>query len=498
MTTAREAVLGVDIGTSSARCLVVSDDGEVLASAAVDYGMQHPHPGWAEQSPQTWWDAFASATATVGAQAAAEGVRIGAIGLSGQQAGLVATDEQDRPTGPALLWCDNRSDDDGRRLTEQAAASARSYGGPVTGAQWAAKLAWAQARGEASPGRVMGVKDYVRQQLCPSAHVTDPVEASVSGLFDVERGDWVPSRVAELGLSASALPQVWRADEIVGTLARPLAERLQLPPDIPVTVGIGDCGAAGLGVGAVRPGDEYVGFGSSGITFRVQGEFLPDEQMRTRTCAYLGDRSWFTMGVVQTLGLSWAWWRSILAQFSGRELGHDEIEAAGGASEPGAHGLVFLPYLMGDQTPHMDGKLRGSFAGLSISHTAPDMTRAVLEGMAFAMKDAVEALPGTPGEGPLVLTGKAVENALFLQTLAAAIDRPVATVRVHEGSAYGAAALALAAAHGQPVADVSRSWVEQSDLLIEPSPDLIGPVGEAYERYRAALPAADVLRAYQP
>jgi len=209
-----------------------------------------------------------------------------------------------------------------------------------------------------------------------------------------------------------------------------------------------------------------------------------------RTCRYLPSGPWFTMGVVQTLGLSWSWWRGVLEKTAGRPLGHEDLNALASASEPGAKGLVFLPYLMGDQTPHMDGRLRAGFVGLDIAHGTEEMTRAVLESMAFAMWDGYRVLPGEPGTGDLVLTGKAVGNPLWMSMLSALFDRPLTTVAVHEGSAYGAAVLAWALATDAPVEDVSRSWAVRGEVLAAPDPELGERMAAAYDRYVAAFPAA--------
>lgn len=488
------AVLGVDIGTSSTRGLLVDAGGTVLATADAGYQMRHPGPGWAVQSPGDWWRAFTEVTREMAGRAGDLGSTVAAVGLSGQQAGLVRLDATGAVVGDGILWCDNRSDAEARQIQEGAEAGGETlrFGGPVTGAQWAAKLRWLADRSEPAPARVMGVKDYVRLQLCPDAHVTDPVEASVSGLFDVATGQWIPERLAAVGLDASALPEVAAADAPAGRLSPTVADELGLPAGTPVTVGIGDCGAAGLGAGAVFGGAEYLGFGSSGITFRAQDGFEPDAALRVRSCRYVTSAPWFTMGVVQTLGLAWSWWGEVVAG-SGDSIDHGAVETLCRTSPPGARGLVFLPYLMGDQTPHMDGRLRASFVGLDISHRGADLARAVLEGMAFAMWDAFQALPGTPGDGPLSVTGKAADNQLWLEILAATCGRTLEPLAVNEGSAYGAAMLARALADGDPVDAVSRRWVRTVGQPVEPDPELAEQMATAHVRYLDAFPAAGVL-----
>jgi xylulokinase len=493
----KPGVLGIDIGTSGAHGVLVDESGAMTATADVSYPMHRPELGWAVQDPMDWWRAFVEVCRQLAAQVGECGIRIGAIGLSGQQAGLVRVDASGEPIGDGILWCDNRSDPQARRL--QAAAHTRGdalrFGGPITGAQWASKMDWlnaAQAADDRTSTRIMGVKDFVRSRMCPQLHATDPVEASVSGLFDVAAGDWLPERLDELGLPASAMPEVVAPEASAGTLSPELQDVLGIDGPVPVTVGIGDCGAGALGAGAVRPGSEYLGFGSSGITLRVQRDFAPDSQLRVRTCRYLADGTWFTMGVVQTLGLSWNWLRDTFAQL-GQDTAHGATERLCRKSEPGARGLVFVPYLMGDQTPHMDGRLRAAFVGLDISHTAADLSRAVLEGMAFAMWDAFQALPGQPAPGRLSVVGKPVDNRLWLEIVAAIFGRPLQPVPVHEGSAYGAAMLAQALCGGERVDAVADRWMGAADGTVEPEPELSERMAQAYERYQRAVPASGLL-----
>jgi xylulokinase len=490
----KQAVLGLDIGTGSTRGLLVDSSGFVLDGHDVTYPLRHPQPGWAVQHPEQWWVACVEVVRTLSQRADAAGISISALGLSGQQAGLVCLDDQGNVMEDAILWCDNRADTEARALQERnvARGEAARYGGPVTGALWAGKLKWRSDRDLGTPARVMGVKDYIRSRLCPGTpSQTDPVEASVSGLFDVSDGTWVNERVREAGLPLEALPEVGSPDSVAGHLPSSIARDLGLTPGLPVSVGLGDVGTGALGVGAVYDGAEYLGFGSSGITLRAQGEFSPDPHLRVRTCQFLTQTPWFTMGVVQSLGLAWAWWRQILADVGG-EIRHADLEDMCRKSQPGAKGLIFLPYLMGEQTPHMDGRIRGGFVGLDISHTTVDMTRAVLEGMAFAMWDAFQVLPGEPDPGPLTVTGKAAQNRLWLETLASLFQRQVKPVSVHEGSAYGAAMIGQALVEALPASEISSRWVAFDESTAVVPPSSTDGLEEAYQKYRDAFPASSM------
>jgi xylulokinase len=493
-------LLGLDVGTSGVKAILVRGTGEVVASATSPLTMETPRPGWAEQDPEHWWSASAAAIQTVIGQRPNE--RVQAVGISGQMHSSVFLDREGRVIRPALLWCDGRT-------TAQCEEVTRRVGGEATLREWVRnpalegftlpKILWLRACEPEAYKRLASVllaKDFIRYRLTGEL-ATEPSDASGTLIFDPVRLCWSDDLLAAVDLPRSLLPNVGASAEVLGRVHRDASNATGLAVGTPVVGGGADnaCGAAGVGV--VRPGEAVASWGTSGTVLAPTAAPLVDPGLRAHTFCHVAPGIWYLMGVVLSAGGAFAWYREQLA----RELvdapdAGARLDAEAATVPPGAEGVTFLPYLQGERTPHRDASARGAFLGLSLAHTRAHLTRAVLEGVCFALRDSVSLLQSlgiAPAE--LLLTGGGARSAFVRQLQADVYGLPVATVNREEGPAYGAALLAavgggvfpdLATAVG---ATVARGPVET------PDPDAHRLYDMAYARFHRAFPAArpDVL-----
>jgi xylulokinase len=437
-------LLGIDIGTSSAKGLLIDSEGRILGSAVRTYPLSAPRPGWAEQDAEDWVEAAASILNELGADG------LDGIGLTGQMHGSVAVGEDGRALAPALLWCDQR--------TSEEAAWAESEAGPdrvraitgnpvLTGFQLP-KLIWMQRHMPdvwARTRQVLLPKDYVRLRLFGEL-ATDASDASGTCLLDLRSRSWSQELCEAWGIAPSLLPPVRES----------WAETARWK-GAPVAAGAGDQAAAAVGTGAVHPGLLSVSLGTSGVVFRaLDGAPDPREQKDAVHDFCHAQGGWHRMGVMLSCGSAISWVRDML--FPGEPF--EALTRAAEDSEPGAKGVVFLPHLSGERCPIVDPGLRASFHGISVGHTRSDLARAVLEGICLNLAECLEEL-GAPVECEVAATSGAAKSPFFLRLLASALGRPCRTRGSDEGPAYGAAILGGAAAGIWPdVASASRSSVE--------------------------------------
>ncbi|HKG64683.1 MAG TPA: xylulokinase [Solirubrobacteraceae bacterium] len=466
--------VGLDVGTSGVKALAVSAAGEVLARAEAGYGLSTPRPGWAEQDPADWW------AATERVLAELEVGEVAGVGLSGQMHGLVALDAAGEVIRPAILWNDQRTAEQCREI-EQRVGFERLVG--LTGNRaltgfTAPKLLWLREHEPESYGRIARImlpKDYVRLRLC-GEHAIDVADASGTLLFDVARRRWSDEVLEALEVPREWLPRVLESAEVSG----------ETPEGVPVAAGAGDQAAGGLGVGAVEPGPASVALGTSGVVFSALDAYRADPQARVHVFCHAVPDRWHAMGVMLSAAGSLQWFRDTLAP--GVEFGALLEEAA--RWEPGAEGLTFLPYLAGERTPHADPDARGAFAGLSLRHDRGALTRAVLEGVAFGLRDCLDVVRSV-GAAPQVgrASGGGARSELWLKIVASALELPVERVAVEEGAAYGAAMLGgIAGGIWRDAAEAARACVRPHGR-VEPDPALVEAYRGQRERYRALYPA---------
>lgn len=469
-----ELVLGLDIGTSGARAVAVdADTGALVTDATAAYGLSTPRPGWAEQDPEDWWQASCDVLGRVAADVAGQDLR--GLGLTGQMHGAVFLDSADAVIRPALLWNDQRTQAQceaieaalGDRLTAIAGNPA------LTGFQ-APKVLWLRDEEPEAYARVRGVllpKDLLRLRLT-GERATDASDASGTLLLDVGARTWSPEILEALEIDAGWLPRVHEGPEVTGTVRDEVAAQLGLRRGLPVVAGGGDNAAAAVGAGVSAPGALLASLGTSGVLFAPAEGFRPDPSGRVHAFAHALPDTWHLMAVILSAGGSLRWWSDV--------CGASPAVLAEEAAGADASGLVFLPYLTGERTPHLDPQARGGFVGLTVRHGRAEMTRAVLEGVAFALRDGQEVIDGlSAGEGQLRAVGGGSRSATWCQVLADVLERSVHRAAVDEGPAYGAALLAAgrfdlipdAPVVAEPRADRSESYAVYRDLygLLSPA-----------------------------
>jgi xylulokinase len=477
MSAARSSPLvGLDVGTSSVKAVAVSpDDGAVLGVAEARYGLSHPRPGWAEQDPQDWWRATLEVLDALGAHGRPAG-----IGLSGQMHGLVALDAGDAVIRPAILWNDQRTAAECEEIEDRLGLDtliARTGNRALTGFT-APKLVWMRRHEPEHYQRIARVllpKDYVRLRLC-GEHATDVADASGTLLFDVAARRWSDEVVERLELDRAWLPTALESPQVSGATR----------DGVPVAAGAGDQAAGALGVGVDRPGPLSVVLGTSGVVFAALGEFAADAEGRVHAFCHGVPQTWHAMGVMLSAAGSLQWLRDGIAP----GVGFAELVAEADRWEPGVEGLTFLPYLQGERTPHADPDARGAFTGLSLRHDRGALVRAVLEGVAFGLRDSLDLIRAL-GEDPQVAraSGGGARSELWLRILASVLEMPIERPQVEEGAAYGAALLGgVAGGVFADAAEAVHACVRVRDT-IEPDLRWIEAYGPVRHRFRALYPA---------
>jgi xylulokinase len=438
--------LGIDIGTGSSRALIVDARGRVLAGyTAAHEDIHMERPMWAEQRPENWWDAAVEAIRGALAQAGVPGREVRAIGLSGQMHGLVMLDEAGAVIRPALIWCDQRSqaqvDAVHARLGRENVL--RYIANPVLTGFTLPKLLWVrdhEPRNFERFRKVLLPKDYVRYRLT-GEFASDVSDASGTAFFDVVNRRWSYEMLDGLGLDRSILPSCCESPSVTGKITARIAELTGLAEGTPVVAGAGDQAASAVGNGIVEPGIVSCTLGTSGVVFAHMENVAYDPGGRVHTFCHAVPGKWHVMGVTQGAGLSLQWLRNRLAP----GVTYDALTAEAAQAPAGAHGLFWLPYLMGERTPHLDAAARGGWIGLTASHTRADLIRAVIEGVSYSQRDCLLIIEELGVDVNSVRgSGGGAKSEFWRRLLAAVLGKRVVTLETQEGSAYGAALLAVA------------------------------------------------------
>lgn len=436
--------LGIDTSTTSSKALLINEQGEVVATAASPHTLQTPHPLWSEQSPAEWWQAVAHSIRQVLQMAAIGGSEVGAVGLTGQMHGLVILDEEGKILRPAILWNDQRTqaqcDEIHRRMGRERFI--QITGNVALTGFTAPKLLWV-AQNEPETYRkichVLLPKDYIRYCLT-NVYAMDKADGAGTVLFDLKARDWSPEVLTALEIDAAWMPRTYEGPQITGTVTAEAAALTGLKAGTPVVAGGGDQAAQAVGVGAVEPGIVGLTVGTSGVVFATTPAPLIEPQGRLHAFCHAVPGMWHFMGVMLSAAGSLQWYRDTLAP----GLSFDELLKPAETISAGSEGLFFLPYLSGERTPYPDPLARGAFAGLTLRHTQAHMTRAVLEGVAFGLKDCFELIRNA-GLGKITqvrASGGGTKGALWRQILADVLESELVTVNTAEGAAFGAALLA--------------------------------------------------------
>lgn len=489
-------LLGIDVGTGGSRALVVDEAGRVVASATVEHApFASPQAGWAEQDARDWWRASEAAVREV---LQADGVRaeeIACVGLTGQMHGAVLLDERDEPLRPSIIWCDVRTHEQCRALTEAVGAERliQLVSNPALEGFTLPKMLWVREREPAVWKQVRTVllpKDYVRLRLT-GEKATDVADASGTLLFDVSNRRWSDEMLELTEIDRGLLPRAYESVEVAGRVSAEGARATGLREGTPVVAGAGDQAAGAVGMGLVRPGAVSATIGTSGVVFAATDRPALDPQGRVHTFCHAVPGRWHVMGVTQGAGLSLRWFRD---QFgAGVDDGRDAYERLSEEAAtvpPGADGVLWAPYLMGERTPHLDPHARAALVGLNASHRRAHVVRAILEGVAFSLRDTFTIFEemGVPVES-IRLGGGGARSKVWRQIQADVYGREVELVEADEGAAYGAAL--LAGVGGGAWATVDDACTAAVRVRERTPPDAEGKrvMDERYRIFRAIYPA---------
>jgi xylulokinase len=458
--------LGLDLGTSSVKAILLADTGEIAGQASAPVAICHPHPLWSEQNPEDWWHAASAAIGLL--RRDHDLARVRGIGLSGQMHGAVLLDRADRVLRPAMLWNDGRAHAECAALEAAEPRSRAITGNLAMPGFTAPKILWVRRHEREIAARVARVllpKDWLRLRMTGEA-ISDMSDAAGTLWLDVARRRWSPAMLAATGLDESHMPALAEGTAIAGRLRADIAADWGLRADIPVAAGGGDNAAGAVGIGCIAPGQAFVSLGTSGVVFVADSGFLPDPDRAVHAFCHCLPDMWHRMSVILSAAASLAW----LVRATGAP---DEATllselAAAGLADDGR--LVFLPYLAGERTPHNDARATGAFVGLTGSHGRADLTRAVLEGVAFALADGLDVLEAGGGRiASLAAIGGGARSAPWMRILAAALGRSLRTVHGGEvGAALGAARLARIASGDGTVGEICVAPPTGAEFAPEP------------------------------
>ncbi len=460
--------LGLDIGTGGSRALLAGPDGQVrFGYTAPHEEMRMERPLWAEQDPRNWWAAARAAIRGVLAEAGVHGTSIRAVGLSGQMHGLTLLDGGGDVIRPALIWCDQRSQEQVDHVNRTAGEETvlRCTANPVLTGFTLPKLLWVRDHEPAAYARIRRLllpKDYIRHQLT-GEFASDVSDASGTALFDVVNRRWSAELAGKVGVDERILPRVHESAEVTGTVTKAAAEETGLAAGTPVVAGGGDQAASAIGNGIVRAGVASCTLGTSGVVFAHLERPVYDPRGRVHTFCHAVPGKWHVMGVTQGAGLSLQWFRNQLAP----GVGYDTLTEEAAQAPAGSQGLQWLPYLMGERTPHLDAMARGGWIGLTAKHRRADMIRAVLEGVSYSQKDCLDLIDGMDVRVDSVrLSGGGARSAFWRRMLANVFGRRVSVLASQEGSAHGAALLAMVGSGAfASVEDACAAAVQETESI---------------------------------
>lgn len=486
-------LLGIDLGTSGSKALLMKDDGSLCGTATHSYDTQMPRPSWTEQAPEAWWTATVKSLRAVLDECGVDGEQVAAVGLTGQMHGLVVLDEEGTVLRPAILWNDQRTGKQCEAITEQVGPEriVEWTGNPVLPGFTAPKIEWIRAHEPEVFEQIATVllpKDYVRYRLTDTP-ATDVSDASGTSLFDVERRQWSEAMLDALGIPEAWLPQVTESTAVSAHIHREGARATGLQQGTPVVGGAGDQAAGAVGTGATQEGIVSITLGTSGVVFAASKSYRVDPDGRLHAFCHAVPDTWHLMGVMLSAAGSLQWFRqAVWNGNSDDEAAFDDILAAAREARPGAEGLLFLPYLSGERTPHADPHARGVYFGLHLRHERCHLARAVLEGVAFGLRDSLGLMRrlGIRAEEVRV-SGGGAQSPLWRQILADVLDRPVVHATTPHGAGLGAALLAGVGV--DLFADVAEatSVVYREAGRTAPT-DSVATYDAMYARYQALYP----------
>lgn len=484
-------ILGIDVGTGGTRAVLVDRSGTIASSATSEHvPFASPKTGWAEQDPHDWWKATGAAIRE--ALAKVPGAKVACVGLAGQMHGAVLLDENNEVLRPALIWCDQRTQEQcdwlnlkiGQQRIIELTCNPALTNFTLTKLLWVRDnepQIWKRFR------RVLLPKDYVRFRMT-GEHAMDVAEASGTLMLDVAHRRWSGEMMEAAGLPMSSLPKLYESPEVCARVSDKGAGHTGLQAGTPVVGGAGDQAGGAVGMGIVRAGAVSATIGTSGVVFAATDNPAMDVKGRVHTFCHAVPGRWHVMGVTQAAGQSFRWMRDLL-QNSG-SLSYDQLTREAAQVPPGSDGVLWAPYLMGERTPHLDPNARGTLTGLAASHTRAHVVRAVLEGVAFSLKDTFSLFAEMKVPVTNVrLGGGGARSDLWRQIQADVYGHEVEILAAEEGAAYGGALLAGVGAKWWNSVEEACDAVVKVQKRVKPDPSAAAAIGKQYENYRMLYPA---------
>lgn len=483
--------LGIDASTTGVKALVIDEAGGVVGGATTEIPYATPKPLWSEQDPAVWWSGTVNSIRVVLNETGLTGNDIAAVGLTGQMHGLTLLDEAGNVLRPAILWNDQRTGaecDDIRAALGKANLIKITGNDALTGFT-APKILWVRKHEPEIFAKVKHIllpKDYVRYQLTGNFAV-DKADGAGMLLFDLSKRDWSAEVLEKLGVPVEWLPQTYEGPAVTGHISAPGAEATGLKAGTPVMGGGGDQAAQAVGVGAVKAGIIALTLGTSGVVFASTDSPFVEPEGRLHAFCHSVPGRWHLMGVMLSAAGSLRWYRDTLAP----GVDFDALLAPANDIPPGSEGLLFLPYLTGERTPHPDPLARGAFVGLTVRHSQAHFSRAVIEGVAFGLRDSFELMKsaGLAAINQVRASGGGVKSPLWRQILADVLNAELVTVNTTEGAAYGAALLAGVGAGAWPDVDTACEACIKVTGSTQPQPETAAKYEGLYAQYRRLYPA---------
>lgn len=475
--------LGIDLGTSALKALVMNKEGEVLKTVSKEYPVNYCHGNWAEQDPSHWWKACKEAIEEIGQD---KNIDIEGISFSGQMHGLVILDKEDKVLRPAILWCDQRTQKQCHYLESLDINIKKITGNQVLTGFTAPKILWVM---ENEPeifkkiDKVMLPKDYLIYKLS-KIHATDISDASGTSILDIENKQWSEDILKELKISGDKMPKIYESYEKVGKIDPQIAVELNISSNIDIVAGGSDQAVGGVGVGAVEEGIISLALGTSGVVFSSVDKYITDDEYRLHSFCHSNGK-YHQMGVMLSAAASYKWW----VEGINSSKNYDKFNEDAATIPAGSNSLFFLPYLIGERTPHNDVNARGTFMGMTPTHTNAHMTRSVLEGVTYALRDSLELLKNMDLPiNKIRVSGGGGKSKLWKQILADVFNTEIISINSTEGPAYGAAILAsVGCGSFTNVNEACRKIIREVEV-IAPSKD-VELYDERYQIFKKLYPA---------
>jgi xylulokinase len=480
--------IGIDVSTTASKALVIDEQGNVVTSKGYPHNLSTPRPLWSEQDPENWWDATSKSLRDVLKQVSPDDVA--AVGLTGQMHGLTTLDENGKPIRPAILWNDQRSGAQCEYITEKVGPQ-RLYqiiGSILLAGFTAPKLLWLRENEPDCYRQIKHIllpKDYVRFRLS-GAYVADVADGSGLALMDIGKRDWSDELLAAYDFPRAWLPELCESQEVCAYVSEEAAAQTGLKVGTPIVGGAGDQPAAGVGNGIVERDQASLTVGTSGVAYAISDHYAPEPNGRLHTFCGPIPGTWFHMGVMLSAAGGLRWFHDEFTP----EMSYDELNQRAEDVPRGSLGLLFAPYLTGERNPHPDPLARAAFVGLTLRHGLSQMIRAVMEGVAFGMRDQLELLRSL-GVNPTeaVVSGGAANSPIWRQLMTDIMGIPLYAVNTNEGAAFGAAILASVGAGAYPDVPSACKQMVRKIGTIQPDPAGVADYARLYPTFQALYPA---------